>query len=84
MVGFIAKPTIFCVIARPQRGRGNLKAKGMASRNEARQQETTESRVSRASAAFTRPKAEFHCAAMPRQSSDSSATSLASPTASAS
>ena len=30
------KPTIFCVIARPQRGRGNLKAEGMASRSEAR------------------------------------------------
>ena len=39
MVGFIAKPTIFCVIARPQCGRGNLKAEGMASRSEARKHE---------------------------------------------
>ena len=30
-----------CVIARPQRGRGNLKVKGMASRNEARDRKTT-------------------------------------------
>ena len=30
----------FCVIARPQRGRGNLKAEGMASRSEAREHET--------------------------------------------
>ena len=37
MVGFIAKPTIFRVIARPQRGRGNLKVKGMVSRGEARE-----------------------------------------------
>ena len=28
-----------CVIARPQRGRGNLKVQGMASRNEAREYE---------------------------------------------
>ena len=40
MVGFIAKPTIFCVIARPQCGRGNLKVGGMASRSEAREHET--------------------------------------------
>ena len=39
IVGFIAKPTIFCVIARPQRGRGNLKVEGMASRGEAREHE---------------------------------------------
>ncbi len=32
-----------CVIARPQRGRGNLKAEGMASRAEARERKTTES-----------------------------------------
>ena len=40
MVGFIAKPTIFCVIARPQRGRGNLKGEGMASRGEVREHKT--------------------------------------------
>ena len=34
-----------CVIARPQRGRGNLKVEGRASRGEARQQETTKPRI---------------------------------------
>ena len=33
------KRSKFGVIARPQRGRGNLKAEGMASRNEAREHE---------------------------------------------
>ena len=70
--------------------RGNLKAEGMASRSEAREQKTAESpnfestrsdattalllkrhftraqaRISHASVSFTRPKAEFHCAALP-------------------
>ena len=34
---FQTKPLQFRVIARPQRGRGNLKAEGMASRDEARE-----------------------------------------------
>ena len=33
------KTSQFCVIARPQRGRGNLEAEGMASRSEAREHE---------------------------------------------
>ena len=37
---FLPKTSQLCVIARPQRGRGNLKVKGMASRNEAREWET--------------------------------------------
>ena len=41
MAGFYEKPAIFCVIARPQRGRGNLKAEGMESRGEARERKTT-------------------------------------------
>ena len=40
MVGFIAKPTIFVSLRGAQR-RGNLKAKDMASRGEAREQKTT-------------------------------------------
>ena len=36
---FQIKTPRFCVIARPQRGRGNLKAEGMASRGEAREHE---------------------------------------------
>ena len=36
---FQIKTLQICVIARPQRGRGNLKVKGMASRNEAREHE---------------------------------------------
>ena len=36
---FQTKTFQFCVIARPQRGRGNLKVKGMESQNEAREQE---------------------------------------------
>ena len=35
-VRFPQKTSQICVIARPQRGRGNLKAEGMASRSEAR------------------------------------------------
>ena len=42
VVGFIAKPTIFVSLRGAQR-RGNLKAEGMASRSEAREQKTTES-----------------------------------------
>ena len=38
---FFVKTCHFCVIARPQRGRGNLKAKGMASRGEARERKMT-------------------------------------------
>ena len=41
MVGFLRKAYHFRVIARPLCGRGNLKAKGMASRDEARKQKTT-------------------------------------------
>ena len=37
---FLRKTCHFRVIARPQCGRGNLKVKGMASRNEAREWET--------------------------------------------
>ena len=37
---FYPKTSQFRVIARPQSGRGNLKAEGMASRNEAREYET--------------------------------------------
>ena len=37
---FSRKTYHFLVIARPHRGRGNLKAKGMASRNEVREHET--------------------------------------------
>jgi hypothetical protein len=37
---FLPKTSQFCVIARPQRGRGNLKVKGMASRGEAREYKT--------------------------------------------
>ena len=40
---FYRKTYHFCVIARPQSGRGNLKAEGMASRGEAREHETTKS-----------------------------------------
>ena len=36
-VRFPQKTSQICVIARPQRGRGNLKAEGMASRSEARE-----------------------------------------------
>ena len=39
-VRFQAKTPQFCVIARPQRGRGNLKVEGMASQSEAREYET--------------------------------------------
>ena len=42
MVGFLRKAYHFRVIARPPCGRGNLKAKGMASRDEAREQEPAE------------------------------------------
>ena len=38
---FFVKTCRFCVIARPQRGRGNLKAKGMVSRGEARERKMT-------------------------------------------
>ena len=40
---FYCKTYHFCVIARPQSGRGNLKAEGMASRGEAQERKTTES-----------------------------------------
>ena len=39
---FQTKTLQFCVIARPPCGRGNLKAEGMASRDEAREQEPAE------------------------------------------
>ena len=50
---FYCKTYHFCVIARPQRGRGNLKAEGMASRSEAREHETTKSRNSESSRSDT-------------------------------
>ena len=40
---FYCKTYHFCVIARPQRGRGNLKVIDMDSRSEAREHETTKS-----------------------------------------
>ena len=42
---FYCKTYHFRVIARPHSGRGNLKGEGTASRDEARQQETAESRI---------------------------------------
>ena len=41
-VRFPQKTSQICVIARPQSGRGNLKAEGMASRGEARERKTKE------------------------------------------
>ena len=41
---FYPKTSQFCVIARPQRGRGNLKVEGMASRGEAREHRSTGAR----------------------------------------
>ena len=43
MVGFLQKTYHFCVIARPQSGRGNLKVIDVESRSEARERKTTES-----------------------------------------
>ena len=43
---FQTKTPQFCVIARPQRGRGNLKAEGKASRGEARECETKKEALS--------------------------------------